>query len=120
MASTQELLEQARALGEAIASHPHVQAFMKAKARTEADSDAQRVLGDYQKQVQRIRKLETEQKPIEVGDKRKMAECEQAMASNDALKELMRTQADYVALMNQINRAMETPLAGAGKSGEAN
>ena len=119
MSDVQELLDQARVLGEAIANHPHVQAFTKAREQTENDAEARQLLGAYQEQAQRVRQLEAEQKPIEVADKQKLAECEQKMASNEALKALMRTQADYVALMNQVNRAMEAPLSGTGQSGGA-
>jgi cell fate (sporulation/competence/biofilm development) regulator YlbF (YheA/YmcA/DUF963 family) len=116
MAETQELLNQARALGEAIASHPAVQAFLGARAKTNSDTEAQQLLKGYAEQATRIRELEAQQKPVEVADKQKLAECEQKMASNEALKELMRTQADYIGLMNQVNQAMEAPLAQSQKS----
>lgn len=111
MTDIQELLDRARALGEAIANHPHVQAFSAAREKVEKDAEAQQVLKAYEEQARHVRQLEAERKPIEVADKRKLAECEQGMASNEALKELMRRQADYVALMNQVNQAMEAPLA---------
>jgi cell fate (sporulation/competence/biofilm development) regulator YlbF (YheA/YmcA/DUF963 family) len=111
MAEVRELLEQARALGEAIASHPLVQAFTAARAKVESDTAAQQVLNAYEEQARHIHQLEAQRKPIEVADKKRLAQCEQKMASNEALKDLMRRQADYVALMNQINRAMEAPLA---------
>ena len=117
MTDVQELLDRARALGEAIANHPHVQAFAAAREKVEKDAEAQQVLKAYEEQAQHIRQLETARRPIEVADKRKLAECERKMASNDALKELMRRQADYVALMNQVNRAMEAPLAASRKPG---
>ena len=33
------------------------------------------------------------------------------MAGHETLKTLMRTQADYVGLMNQVNGAIDAPLA---------
>jgi cell fate (sporulation/competence/biofilm development) regulator YlbF (YheA/YmcA/DUF963 family) len=118
MAEIQALLEQAHALGEAIASHPHFQAFAAARTKTEHDSEAQQLLKDYTEHAQHLRQLEAQRKPVEVADKRKLAEYEQKMASNEALKELMRAQADYVTLMNQVNQAMEAPLAATRKSGK--
>ena len=117
MDEVQELLEQARALGRSIADHAHVQAFMTARKKVDNDADAQRLLKEYSAQARHIRELEVQQRPVEVADKQKLARCEQQMASNDALKELMRAQADYVALMNQVNRAMEEPLAGPQQQG---
>ena len=112
MAEVQELLEKAHALGEAIAKHPYVQAFVAARERTEKDPQAQELLKAYSQQAERIRRLEAQGKPIEVADKRKLAEFEQKLASDAALKDLMRAQVDYVTLMNQVNQAMEAPLAG--------
>ena len=111
MAETEELINQARTLGEAIAANPTVSAYMQAQAGLHKDKTSQKLLGDYRAAADRIRKLELEQKPIEPQDKRQLAEYEQAMASNDTLKNWMRAQADYVAIMNQINQAMEQPLA---------
>lgn len=111
MAETRELLNQARALGEAIARHPAVRAFIAARKKTNSNTEAQQLLKRYSEQAARVRELEAQHKPVEVADKHKLAECEQKMASNEALKELMRAQADYVGLMNQVNQAMEGPLA---------
>ncbi len=111
MAEMTELLNQARTLGEAIVAHSKVQSFLEAQAGVAADTDAQRLLADYQKHAQEIQQLANEQKPIEPELKHKLAACEQAMASHDTLKSLMRAQADYIDVMNAINRAMEEPLA---------
>ena len=118
MADVQDILKQARALGEAIAAHPNVQAYLAARTKVESDAQAQQLLKSYTEQATRVRTLEAQQKPIEPEDKRKLAEYEQGMASNDALKDLMRRQVDYVTLMNQVNQAMETPLAARSKPGE--
>lgn len=118
MADIRGLLDQARALGEAIAKHPHIQVFLAAQDNARKDGEAQQLLEAYKKQAEHIRLLEAQRKPVEPADKRKLADYEQKLASNPALKELMRAQADYVALMNQINRAMEGPLAAGPDSTE--
>lgn len=119
MADRQELIEQARTLGEAIAKHPEVQAFLRARVVVEQSSDAQELLKAYGEHAQRIRRLEAEKKPIEVADKHKLAEYEQRMASNEALKKMVAAQVNYVALMNRVYQAMEAPLTAIQKSGPA-
>ena len=119
MAETQELITRAHALGEAIAKHPDVQAFLSARTEVEQSSDAQKLLKSYSEHAQRIRSLEAEQKPIEVADKHKLAEYEQQMASNEALKKMMAAQVNYVALMNKVNQAMDAPLATSQKPDQA-
>ncbi|MFH1746279.1 MAG: YlbF family regulator [Planctomycetota bacterium] len=113
MPDFQELIDKARNLGEAIANHDTVKSYYTARQGVQDDREAQALLGEYTLHMQRMQQLEREQKPIEVADKQKVAEFESKISSNDLLKQLMRTQADYAALMNQVNQAMETPLAAA-------
>ena len=110
MSDYQHLLEKARSLGEAIANHERVRAYLAARRAVQTDAEAGTLLRDYQAQAERMRTLSAEQKPIEVADKRALAELEGKMASSAALKQLMRAQADYIELMNHINEAMEAPI----------
>jgi cell fate (sporulation/competence/biofilm development) regulator YlbF (YheA/YmcA/DUF963 family) len=119
MVDLQNLLDQAHALGEAIAAHPRVREYTAAQRAVAQDSNAQNLLQAYTQQAERIRELERTQKPIEVADKQKLAEIEGQMAANEALKRLMRCQANYVELMNRVNQSMETPLVAARKADKA-
>ncbi len=114
MSEIQELLSKARSLGEALAAHPRVTAYFAAQRAARADEPAQKLLQEYHNHLNRMHQLEAEQKPIEVADKHKLRDLETRIAGDDALKKLMRAQADYVDLMNQVNQAMEAPLAGLG------
>ena len=104
------VLDQARALGEVIAGHPRTKAFFAAGAALRADAGARGLLDSFQKHADYVHKLEDDNKPVEVADKRKLAELQTRMASNETIKVFMRSQADYIDLMNRVNRAMEAPL----------
>jgi hypothetical protein len=80
------------------------------------DGEAQQLLQDHQKQIEHIRQLEAEVKPVEVDDKRKLAELEQKIASNDLIKSFMKAQVDYADLMQRVRTAME-PSGVEGRSG---
>ncbi len=110
MADAPELIAQARTLGEALAANPVVKSYHQAQHAVRSDDSAQKLLKDYQTHLGHVQTLEADQKPVEVADKHKLRDLEQQMARNDALKNLMRYQADYVTLMNQVNRAMDEPL----------
>lgn len=111
MSDMQSLLDQARALGEAIAAHERVRAFVDAQITVQKDSEAGTLLRDYYQQVEHVQKLQQEQKPIEVSDKQKLAELETKMSTNSVVSGLMRAQADYTELMNQVNNTMGNTLA---------
>ena len=112
MPVNQTLLAQARALGQAIAAEQCVKAHLEAQQAIQADKDAQTLLRDYNQHMQHMRTLEATGKPVEPADKHKLVEFEQQLASNALIKQLMRTQADYVELMNAVNNAMGESLAG--------
>ena len=111
MPDIQDLLTRARALGEALAAHPAVKTYREAQRGVRADSAAQKLLVEYQRQLNRVRELEEQLKPVEVADKQKLKALEGQIAGHESLKTLMRAQADYVALMAQVNREIDTPLA---------
>ena len=107
MADFDDLVKQARALGDAVAAHPRVRKFAEAQRGVGQDDSAKRLLADYQAAARRIQELESKQQPITPDDKHRLSDCERKMASNDALKTLMRAQADYLELMERVNRSME-------------
>lgn len=111
MPDIEDLLAKARALGEALAVHPCVRAHYDAQRAVHRDTGAQKLLEDYQTQLSHIRDLEAQRQPVDVAQKQKLHSLETQMAGHESLKALMRTQADYVALMNQVNRAIDDPLA---------
>jgi cell fate (sporulation/competence/biofilm development) regulator YlbF (YheA/YmcA/DUF963 family) len=111
MTDAVDVLSKARLLGEALAAHPRVQAMHAAQRSVHADQAAQALLKQYQEHAAAIRRREAEGKPIEPADKRKLAELESGMAGNEALKRMMRAQADYLDLMNQVHETMDGALA---------
>ena len=111
MADAKDLIEKARSLGEALAAHPTVRAHHQAQRDVQNDPAAQELVRQYQEQAATIQHREAQGKPIEVADKQKLKGTEALMAGNEAMKTLMRTQVEYVGIMNQVNQAIEAPLA---------
>lgn len=114
-----DLLKQAAELGAKIAKHPRVAAYVAAQKAAKADVLAQQAMREYQAHLEHIQRLETAGRPVEVADKHKLANLETLMISNEALKGLMRAQADYIELMNQINAAIDAPMHEQGAVGAA-
>lgn len=105
-----DIIEHARELGKKIATHPRTVDFMNAARAVAENKDAQTTLKSYEEQVRRIRELESANKPIEVADKHKLADCESAVAGNDHLKKMMKYQADYLQMMSQVNNAIDEAI----------
>ncbi len=111
MSTTQELLVKARELGIALAAHPSVRAHLAAQQAVRTDADARQLLYEYQAQLQHIDQLRVTQQPIEPADRQRLRDLENRMAAQESVKNLMRTQADYAALMAQVNEAIDGPLS---------
>jgi len=111
MADMAELLSLANRLGDAIAAHPRVKAFVQAQAAVEKSDEAKKLLNTFEFAAARIHELEQQGQPIEPEDKRRMRDSEQALSRSAELQALMRAQADYIELMNEINTAMSAPVA---------
>lgn len=111
MADIQSLIEQARAVGRAMAQHELATNFLAIQRKLAADPEAQRLLRAYSDQVRRIQSLEQQQRPIEVADKQKLAAAQRDLASHETLREFARVQADYMQLVYQVHQALDEPLA---------
>ncbi|MBN2562985.1 MAG: YlbF family regulator [Phycisphaerae bacterium] len=103
----EDIIAHARELGKRIAAHPRCVDFMTAARAVAEDRDAQVILKAYQEHVRKVQELQASNKPIEVEDKHKLAECEAQVAGNEKLKAMMKHQANYVEMMNRINHAMD-------------
>ncbi len=102
-----DIITHARELGKKIAAHERTRAFMASARAVAEDKEAQSILGEYQQAVHRVQQLEASGKPIEVDDKRALAQREAALAGNEKLKAMMKHQADYLEMMHRINQAID-------------
>lgn len=113
MADHDELLTQARVLGEALARHPRMTAFFAARKAVDANPASRQTLRDYSAHMQKLQQLAANQQPIEVADKHKAKALEGQLATDDLIKQFMRAQADYLELMHNVNAAMDAPVSAA-------
>jgi len=104
--TTQTILEKARELGQLIARHPASSAYNDALDKLENDRDAQRLLTDYNRQLQAMGEKEAAGQPIEVEEKRRIRDLQAQVAMNPALSRLQMTQMDYLDLMRKVESAM--------------
>ena len=106
----QELIDMASELGKKIAANQRTKTLKKAQQAAQDDSDAGKLLEEYQAQAQKLQTLQEQQKPIEPDDKRKLADLETKISANPALSELSRRQADFIELMRKVKQAIDAEL----------
>ena len=122
MATTQEILAAARDLGKLIGDHEAAKKVARAAGQLNDDTEAQRVLNDYQRQAQAVAEKEAQRKPVEVADKRQLEALHEELIRNALLREFQMAQMDYIDLMRQVDDAISgtpsTPGAAPTPTGE--
>jgi cell fate (sporulation/competence/biofilm development) regulator YlbF (YheA/YmcA/DUF963 family) len=106
----EDLLKTAAALGSQIARHDAFRRLRAAEAAVRSGADTRTLLDDFERQRQKIEELESGRRPVEPEDKHEMQRLSDAVHGNAPLQELMRAQADYMDLMNRVNRTIRDQL----------
>lgn len=118
MATTQEILDAAKSLGQLISTHPAAKRMDDLMKKLQNDREAQRALTDFNRHMQMLSQKEQSGRPIEVEDKRKMDQFQAAVAQNLVLREMQMAQMDYLDLMRQVDD-MVNGAEGEGAAGGA-
>jgi cell fate (sporulation/competence/biofilm development) regulator YlbF (YheA/YmcA/DUF963 family) len=107
----EEALAAAAELGKQIAQDEAFQRLRAAEAAVQSDAASQKILQEFDRQRRKIEALEGARKPVEPEDKHEMIRLSDAVHSAPKLQELVRAQADYMELMNRVNKAIQQALS---------
>ncbi len=120
MATTDEILKAAGDLGKMIAEHPAAKKFEDVTRKLQDDTEAQRLLTDFNRHMQTLQEKEAKRQPIEVADKHKLEELQAKVIKNKLVRDLQMAQMDFVDLMRRVDEAMQgqAPQADAGPVGQ--
>lgn len=106
-----DILSLATQLGKAIADSSQGKAMKEAVTSLRTDPAALRLMQDYETQVDKISRLEYENKPIEVADKRAVSEMETKLAGNQRIKKFSEIQVEYMDLIRRVNQTIQGELS---------
>jgi cell fate (sporulation/competence/biofilm development) regulator YlbF (YheA/YmcA/DUF963 family) len=106
----EKALAAAAELGKQIAQDDAFRRLRAAEEAVQGDEASQKILQDFDRQRRKIEDLEQSGKPVEPEDKHEMIRLSDAVHSAPKLQELVRAQADYMELMNRVNKAIQQAL----------
>ncbi len=106
MATDDQIIKAATELGEMLGDHPKVGRLESAIKKLKEDTEAQRALNDLNRHLQAVGEKEMAGQPIEVSDKKRLAELQSAVVHNLVLREFQLAQMDYVDLVRRLDDAM--------------
>ena len=106
-----EITQLAERLGKAIAASAEATKLREARKALDAASDVSKTLDDYREQSEKVARLDTENKPVEVEDKHKLRDLHEKLVSSEVFKLFTAAQVDYVDMMRKVNGALQSQLA---------
>lgn len=106
MSDMNQIIEAAKRLGAMIAAHPAVKKYEAVLAAIREDTEAQRLLADYSRHMDLLAEKESQGRPIEVEDKRRLSDLQGRIAMHARLRDMQMAQMDYVDLMRKVDEAM--------------
>jgi len=107
-----DVIKKADDLAQAIRANARFETMRVAQEALEKDEEAQRLTEEFQAAQALISEKEKEGKPIEVDDKRRIADLQQMVGANENLQAFLRAQADFYEMMNRVNESIQTVLGG--------
>jgi len=108
----EDVLQKADDLAQAIRASDRYQVMRSAEATFQADEEAQKLTEEFQAAQALVAQKEKDGKPIEVEDKRRLAEIQQKVGASENLQAFLRAQADFYEMMNRVNTSIQTVLGG--------
>jgi len=104
------IIQLAERLGKAIANSPQAMSLRTAREELDEQEDLSKMLTEFQEQAEKVARLERENKPIEVEDKRRLRELQDKLVASETFKRFTASQLEYVDLMRKVNEALRGQL----------
>ena len=105
-----EITELAQRLGKAINASPQAAVLRQAREAVNSDAGLSQTLKDYQAQMEKVARLEQEEKPVEVEDKHRLQALQDKLLGSEEFKKFSAAQVEYVDLMRKVNEALREQL----------
>lgn len=107
MSDKQAILDAATEVGKLLKASDAVERLTAAAKAFRDDVTAQRTVVDFNRFLQTLGQKEQQGQPIEVADKRRLQELQDAVASDPQLRSMQKAQMDYVDLLRAIDQTIQ-------------
>jgi len=100
----------AKKLGSTIGETDRFKRLREAEKALEEDEGSRKLLADLEALQHELAEKQVDGKPIEPEEKHRLADLQASVHGSEALQNLAKAQADYMELMNQVNRTLRGEL----------
>jgi cell fate (sporulation/competence/biofilm development) regulator YlbF (YheA/YmcA/DUF963 family) len=116
-------MDEASKLGDLVAQHPAVAKYKAAQKAFSEDTDATRLMAEFNRQLEALARQEQSGMPVTDAQAKQLESLQSQIISHIKIKNLNMAQVDFVDLLRKINQQIQSKLvdlAGAkGASGAA-
>lgn len=106
-----DVMKLAEELGKAINDSPQAVALRKIRDELSKQPEMTKLLNDFRDHTDKIARLEADQKPVEVDDKRRLQDLHGKLVATDIFKKYTAAQVEYVDVMRRVNDTLRKHLA---------
>ncbi|MGE5609844.1 MAG: YlbF family regulator [Bacillota bacterium] len=100
---TQQILDAADSLGKLVAQHPAVERYRQAQKSLAEDTDAGRLLNEFNRQIMTLARQEESGMPVTDAQRRQLEGLQAQLASHLKVKALNIAQMEFVDLMRKVS-----------------
>ena len=113
---TNEILENARLLADAIARSPELKELHSMEDAMSADISAQQLIAELQKAQERFMELQQSGNELTETDKNAVDEIESKVSANPAIAAYMNAQDKFTEMLDSVNSILAGAIAGSSDS----
>ena len=109
-----EIVQAADKLGQLVAQHPAVAKYKQAQKAVAEDSDASRLLADFNRQLETLVRQEQSGMPVTDAQRQQLESLQSRIVSHIKVKAMNMAEVDFMDLMRKVSQAWQRPLADSG------
>jgi cell fate (sporulation/competence/biofilm development) regulator YlbF (YheA/YmcA/DUF963 family) len=107
---TQQILDDASKLGDLVAKHPSVAKYKSAQKAVADDTDANRLMAEFNRQLETLQRQEQTGMPVTDAQARQLEALQGQIISHIKIKNLNMAQVEFVDLLRRINQQIQGRL----------
>lgn len=122
---TQQIMDEAAKLGDLVAQHPAVARYKEARKAVEQDSEANRLMADFDRQIENLARQQQAGMPVTDAQQQQLESLQSRIVSHLKIKALNLAQVEFIDLLRRITQTIQRQLnlqeggAGAAAAGGA-
>src|SRR5690242_11054068 len=107
---TQQIMDEAAKLGDLVAQHPAVSRYKDARKAVEQDSEANRLLADFDRQIETLARQQQAGMPVTDAQQQQLESLQSRIVSHLKIKALNLAQVEFIDLLRRITQTIQRQL----------